>query len=205
MFYDTRKNNHNLPYDPFKSCIIPRPIGWISSQDLDGNLNLAPYSYFNAVCDEPPMIMFSSLGLHAEDDGPKDTIKNIKETGQFVVNIATYHLREAVNLTSASIKRTQNEFQFAALESTPSVLVKPPRVKNSPIHLECIYHQSIQLLTDHANMLNEMVIGKVIGIHIDDDIISNGKVDVAKMKPIARLGYADYAVVKDVFSMRRPD
>lgn len=204
MFYETSQNNHDLPHNPFKACIIPRPIGWISSQDSHGNLNLAPYSYFNAVNDQPPMIMFSSLGSYHEDGGPKDSIKNIKETGEFVINIATYQLREAVNISSATLERMQNEFQHANLETIASKLVKPPRVKKSPIHLECLYYSAIEL-PNNGTQNNEMILGSVIGIHIDEHILTDGMIDIAKLQPIARLGYMDYAIVSEKFSMSRPD
>ncbi len=204
MFYSTDKNNHGLPHNPFKACIVPRPIAWISSQDREGNINLSPYSYFNALSDDPPMVMFSTTTAHIEG-GLKDTIKNIEETGEFVVNLASYDLRESVNKTSANLARTQNEFEFAELETEPSMLVKPPRVKASHIHLECLYHQSIQLPTKNETQVNRVVIGKVIGIHIRDTVLTNGLVDVKKLRPIARLGYMDYAVISDIFSMGRPE
>jgi len=203
MFYEIDKNNHGLPQNPFKACVVPRPIGWISSQDKQGHVNLAPYSYFNAISDEPPMVMFSTTSEHIEG-GPKDTLKNIEETGEFVVNLATYTLAKAVNLTSANLCRTKNEFVFANLEVEPSQLVKPPRVKDSPIHLECLYHQSIQLPTNEQNHINRMIIGKVIGIHIDESVLTDGLIDMAKLLPIARLGYTDYAVIEQAFSMQRP-
>lgn len=202
MFYETEKNNHGLARNPFKSLIVPRPIGWISSQDENGNVNLAPYSYFNALCDNPPMIMFSTTNS-LPDGSAKDTIFNVETQGEFVVNMATYELREAVNLSSASLDRSLNEFSFANLEMEPSNLVKPPRVKASPIHLECIYYKSIQLPQNNDDT-NRMVIGRVIGIHINDKVINEGKIDVSKMRPIARLGYMDYAVVENIFSMQRP-
>jgi len=204
MFYKPDENNHGLPHNPFKACIVPRPIGWISSQDKAGHINLAPYSYFNALSDGPPMVMFSTTSAHVEG-GAKDTLKNIEETGEFVVNLATYALREAVNLTSANLSRHENEFNFANLTAEPSQLVKPPRVKESPIHLECLYHQSVQLPTYNSNAVNRMVIGKVIGIHICESILTNGLIDISKLLPISRLGYMDYAVIAKTFSMQRPD
>lgn len=203
MFYETEKNNHGLPHNPFKSLVIPRPIGWISSQDKDGNVNLAPYSYFNALCDNPPMVMFSTTNNRSHGV-IKDTLHNVETQGEFVVSMATYDLREAVNLSSAPIPQDENEFHFAKLEMAPSILVKPPRVKKSPIHLECVYHQSIQLPVNSNGDANRVVIGRVVGIYIDDHLIVDGKIDVAKVKPIARLGYMDYAVVENIFSMQRP-
>lgn len=202
MFYKISGNQHGLPHDPFNACIIPRPIGWITTQDKNGNLNLAPYSYFNAVSDSPPMIMFASTSEHIEG-GPKDSLKNIEETQEFVINIATYALKDVVNITSANLPRNQSEIEYAKLETIPSRLVKPPRIKASPIHLECTYHQSVQLPIGDGQ-INRLIIGHVIGIHINDEILTDGLIDIKKLKPIARLGYMDYAVVSETFSMRRP-
>ena len=203
MYYETEQNNHGLPNNPFKSLIVPRPIGWISSQDLDGNVNLAPYSYFNALCDNPPMVMFSTTNSRSQGI-IKDTLHNVETQGEFVVSLATYDLREEVNISSAPIPKADSEFVFAKIEMSPSVLVKPPRVKKSPIHLECVYHQSVQLPVNSSNDTNRMIIGKVVGIYIDDSLIVNGKVDIVKVKPIARLGYMDYTVIEKIFSMQRP-
>lgn len=203
MFYETEKNNHGLPHNPFKSLIIPRPIGWISSQDENGNINLAPYSYFNALCDNPPMVMFSTTNSRSEGV-IKDTLHNVETQGEFVVSMATYELREALNLSSAPLPRGENEFSFTQLETLSSTLVKPPRIKGSPIHLECIYHQSIQLPVNSNGDTNRVVIGRVVGVHIDDNLITNGKIDVARIKPIARLGYMEYAIIDNIFNMQRP-
>ena len=203
MFYDTEKNDHGLPFNPFKSCVVPRPIGWITSVDKMGNVNLAPYSYFNIVSDVPPMIMFSTTNSHHQG-GAKDTLKNIEETKEFVVNMATWDLREEVNLTSADFDRDINEIEKAGLLMLPSTYVKVPRINGSPIHFECIYHQSIQLPVKDDKYINRLIIAKVIGVHIDDNIITDGKIDVTKFKPIARLGYMEYAVIDKVFSMERP-
>ncbi len=203
MFYDTLKNNHGLPFNPFKSCVIPRPIGWITSMDKNGVLNLAPYSYFNAIADIPPMIMFSSSNKH-HDGGGKDTLTNVEETKEFVVNIATWDLREAVNISSADYDRHINEIEITQLTTLPSTLIKPPRIKGSPIHLECIHHQSVQLPVLDDKNTNRMVIARVVGIHIDDSVITDGKIDVTKFKPIARLGYMEYVAVENKFIMERP-
>jgi flavin reductase (DIM6/NTAB) family NADH-FMN oxidoreductase RutF len=203
MFYEPEKNNHGLPHNPFKSLIIPRPIGWISSQDINGNRNLAPYSYFNALCDNPPMVMFSTTNSRSEGI-IKDTLHNVETQGEFVVSMATYDLREKLNLTSAPLASDEDEIAFTGLEVLPSKLVRPPRVKGSPVHLECIYHQSIHLPVNSKGDTNRVVIGRVIGIHIDDTLITDGKIDVLKIKPIARLGYMEYAVIDNLFNMQRP-
>lgn len=203
MFYETAKNNHGLPHNPFKACVMPRPIGWITSQDSQGNLNLAPYSYFNAVSDIPPMVMFAT-GPKLADGREKDTLTNVEETKEFVVNIATWETREQMNLSSGEYAKEVDEIALVQLETEPSVLVKPPRIKQSPIHLECRYFQSIQLPCNNPKLTNRVVIGEVIGVHIDDSVITNGLVDITKVKPVARLGYMDYAVVLESFEMLRP-
>ena len=202
MFYKT-ENHHGLAHNPFKSLVVPRPIGWISSQDGNGVVNLAPYSFFNAVASEPPTVMFSSNGVHSEGSY-KDSAKNVQETGEFVCNLATWETREAMNTTSAMVARSVDEFQLAGLTPVPSELVKAPRVKESPVHLECTYLQTVELPSNNPEQANLVVFGQVIGIHIDDSIITDGMIDMNVFKPIARLGYFDYSVVDNVFSMRRP-
>ena len=203
MFYETEKNNHGLPHNPFKACVVPRPIGWITSQDAAGNLNLAPFSFFNAVSDIPPMVMFSISNKH-EGVREKDSLKNVEATKEFVCNIATWDLREQVNLSSGDFQSHENEIEITGLETVPSRLVKPPRIKASPIHLECKYYKSIQLPVKNEQYSNRMILGEVIGIHIADEVLVNGKVDISKVKPIARLGYFDFAVVLETFEMPRP-
>jgi flavin reductase (DIM6/NTAB) family NADH-FMN oxidoreductase RutF len=200
-FYETP----DLPKGLFKACIVPRPIGWISTVDINGGVNLAPFSFFNIVCEDPPMIMFSTTNAHVEG-GPKDSLKNIEDTKEFVVNIATYNLREQVNLSSAELPRQENEFKHAGLECLASTLVKPPRVKESPIQLECVYYQSLQLPTSSSQNINRMIIGLVKGIHVDSEVLTDGLVDIEKLQPIARMGYNDYAVIthNNTFRMLRP-
>ncbi|MDH3473765.1 MAG: flavin reductase family protein [Rhodospirillales bacterium] len=202
MFYET-KDHHGLKHNPFKSLVVPRPIGWISSLDSEGRVNLAPFSFFNAVADDPPVVIFSAGGQHVEG-GFKDTPLNVEATGEFVFNLATWALREKMNLTSVLAPRDWNEFEVAGLTPAPSRLVKPPRVKESPVHMECRYLQTVELPSRDAKSLNKVVFGKVVGIHIDDGIIKDGLVDLAAIKPIARLGYMDYTVVETIFTMQRP-
>jgi len=204
MFYEPSKNNHGLTHNPFKSCVVPRPIGWISTRDLTGKPNLAPYSYFNAICDNPAMVMFAATTTKI-DHRIKDSVTNAEETGEFVVNIATYELREAMNKTSAELPVGANEFELAQLETEASVLVKSPRVKLSPIHLECTYYQTILLPTNNPAHQSRLVLGKVIGVHIADHVIVDGKVDLKKVLPIGRLGYMEYGVIDNIFTMQRPD
>jgi flavin reductase (DIM6/NTAB) family NADH-FMN oxidoreductase RutF len=200
MFYEPRKRNHGLPHDPFKAIVAPRPVGWISSMSARGEINLAPYSFFNAVSSDPPMVMFSS-------EGRKDSVTFVEETREFVCNLATWDLREQLNESSAPFARGINEMKKVGLEPAPSVLVKPPRVKASPCALECSWLQTVRLndaagaATDHY-----VVFGQVIGIHIEDRFIKGGLLDTAAMRPVARAGYQDYFVstAETKFSMRRP-
>jgi flavin reductase (DIM6/NTAB) family NADH-FMN oxidoreductase RutF len=202
MFYET-KNPHGLKHNPFKSLVVPRPIGWISSRDRDGRVNLAPFSYFNAVADNPPTVMFSAGGKHLEG-GHKDTPLNVEATGEFVFNLATWDLRDKMNLTSATAPRDWDEFKLAGLTPVPARLVDLPMVKESPAHFECRYLQTVEVPTNDPDYPNKVVFGQVIAIHIDDRVIEDGKVNLAAIKPIARLGYFDYTVVETIFAMRRP-
>ncbi len=199
MFYDPRIGDHHLPRDPFKSLIVPRPIGWISSISGDGVVNLAPYSFFNGVAANPAVVMFCPGGA-----ARKDSLKNVEETGEFVVNVATDGQRLEVNETSAIVPPEVDEFALAGLEALPSRDVKPPRVAGAPAHLECKHLQTVTLPADDPASPNAMVLGLVVGIHIDDAILTDGMVDMAKFRPIARLGYMDYTVVDNVFTMMRP-
>lgn len=206
MFYDTRTGEHGLPRDPFKACVVPRPIGWITTVNEAGVVNLAPYSFFNAVGGEPPCVIFAPGGRKADGppDGSKDTLANAERTGEFVCNVATWDLREQMNLTSAAAPAGVDEAEIAGLQMVPSELVKPPRVKASPIHLECKYLQTVDLPCETPGNRNAVVFGQVIGVHIDESVLTDGFVDMAKLKPIARLGYMDYCVVEEVFAMPRP-
>lgn len=201
MFYETR-DHHGLPHDPFKSCVVPRPIGWLTTLSKDGVVNLAPFSFFNGLASDPPVVVAGINGR--QPHGPKDTLANCRETGEFVANMATWDLREAMNLTSASLPAEVDEMALAGLTPAPSNLVKPPRVKESPINLECRVLQFVDLPSNDPESRNTAVFGQVVGIHIDDSVLTDGLVDTAKIKPIARLGYMEYTVVEEVFAMRRP-
>ncbi|MGD9925614.1 MAG: flavin reductase family protein [Pseudorhodoplanes sp.] len=198
MFYDARTNDHGLPHDPFKAIVAPRPIGWITSISAAGEVNLAPYSFFNGVSSRPAIVMFSS-------EGRKDSLTFIRETGEFVCNLATWDLRDAMNRTSAPMPRGVNEMAEAGLEPAPSRLVRPPRVATSPCALECALLQIVPLADTEGRLLDtHVVFGQVIGVHIDDRFIRDGLLDTAAMKPIARNGYHNYAVVESEFRMVRP-
>lgn len=198
MFYEPSKRNHGLPYDPFKAIVAPRPIGWITTMDSQGRVNLAPYSFFNAVSGRPPIVGFSS-------EGWKDSAAFVEEGREFVCNLATYDLREAMNASSANLPRGVNEMEAAGIAAAPSRLVKPPRVAASPCALECKWLQTVHLTDlDGRETGAHLVLGVVVGIHIDDKFIKDGMLDTAAMRPIARCGYNDYAVVSEMFSMVRP-
>ncbi|WP_144292283.1 flavin reductase family protein [Rhodoligotrophos appendicifer] len=197
MFYDALTNEHGLPHDPFKALVVPRPIGWISSLASDGSVNLAPYSFFNAMASNPHYVLFGSGGY-------KHSVANIEATGEFVCNLATWDLRKEMNMTSAPVKEGVDEMRLAGLTPAPSTMVKPPRVKESPAALECVYTQTVRLPGHEGKDGDMIVIGKVVGIYIDDAFIRDGLVDTAAMQPIARCGYMDYAVISELFAMRRP-
>ncbi|MDP4594646.1 MAG: flavin reductase family protein [Beijerinckiaceae bacterium] len=199
MFYKPHERDTNiLPHNPLTALIAPRPVGWISTMSKSGAVNLAPYSFFNAIAYNPPMVMVSS-------DSWKDTLTFASETGEFVWNMATWDLREQMNLTSAELERGVNEFGHAKLETAPCNLVKAPRVAASPVSFECKVATIMPIIdASGKEMKNHIMLGEVIGIHIDDRYIRDGRADTAAMKPIARCGYSDYAVVTELFEMVRP-
>jgi flavin reductase (DIM6/NTAB) family NADH-FMN oxidoreductase RutF len=201
MHYDTDKRDHGLPHDPFKALVVPRPVGWIGSVDRQGVANLAPYSFFNAVSDRPPMVMFSS-------GGHKDSLRNIEDTGEFTCSLAAWPLREPMNLSSAPVARGVDEFELAGLGKAPSRLVRPPRVAEAPAALECRLWQLLPLAATRpgAEPAYTMVIGLVVAVFIDDRYIRDGRVQSGEMRLLARLGYMDYSVLTpdSMFSMDRP-
>ncbi|GFO82866.1 flavin reductase family protein [Methyloceanibacter sp.] len=195
MFYDAVANTHGLERDPFMALVSPRPIGWISTLDANGVVNLAPYSFFNAVSTNPHFVMFSS-------GGRKDSRRNAEDTGEFVCSLATYDLRDAMNRTSSHVDPDVDEMALAGLSPAPSTMVAPPRVAESPVAFECKYWRTIELPGPDGGPGNHaIVLGQVIGIHIDDAALTGGKVDITRLRPIARLGYRDYAVIDEVFEL----
>ena len=200
MFFVPGDGSNPLPRDPFKALVVPRPIGWITTMDASGTVNLAPYSFFNAVSEQPPAVMFSSSGA-GPGGGMKDTRRNVEATGEFVVNLATWDLRDAVRTSGKAIPSGESELDLAGLKSLPSTVVKPPRVAASPVHLECRWLTTIHVPNTSGDEESHMVLGSVVGIHIRDDVIVNGRVDVQRLQPIARLGYSNYAVIRETFSM----
>ena len=194
MHYDLAAPS--LPHNPLKAIVAPRPIGWISAMSREGALNLAPYSFFNAVADD--MVAFSSSGR-------KDAMTFAEDGGEFVCNLASYDLREGMNASSAPLARGHSEFEHAGLRTAPSRLVRPPRVAEAPAALECKWLQTVPLKPlGGGEPTNFLVIGQVVSIYVDDRFVADGLVDTAAMRPIARLGYMEYAVVDEAFRMERP-
>ncbi|KEQ88227.1 hypothetical protein M438DRAFT_310318 [Aureobasidium pullulans EXF-150] len=201
MFYETGKD-HGLPYDPFKACVVPRPIGWISTRSPQGKDNLAPYSQFNNLTFDPPYVMFSSN--RTPEGKRKDTVINAESTGVFAWNLATYPLREKVNITAQQLDYGQDEFLTADLQKEDARLIPCSLVADSPVRFECAFHQLIELPGNPPMGTVDIIIARVLAIHISDNVITDGKIDISKTQPIARLGYYDYAVIKDTFEMRIP-
>src|SRR5688572_16772796 len=199
IFFEPQRRDKGLfPHDPFKALVVPRPIGWISTVSARGELNLAPYSYFNGFSSNPPIVGFSS-------EGDKDSSIFAVESGEFVWSMATWDLRDAMNASAASLPRGQSEFAHARLEPAPSRRVKPPRVAASPASFECRVTEVVKLKDlDGSDSGRRLVLGRVVGIHIDERFVREGRVDTAAMRPIARGGYDEYSVVDRVFSMPRP-
>ena len=200
MFYEPKKG---VPFkiDPFKSLIFPRPIGWISSVNENGLANLAPYSYFNAVADEPPQIMFCSNGSSSYYKY-KDSLSNILCTKEFVVNFATSTTRNQMNNSSKDFKPDEDEFILSKLKKKKSKLVKAPSVKDSPVNLECKLVKTIKLKSK-SKKSSTMIIGEVIGVFINNKFIKNNRVDSVSMRYIARMGYNEYTTVSSKFNLKR--
>ena len=204
MFYETEKNDHGLARPPFKSIAVPRPIGWISTLDADGKANLAPYSQFTNVTFDPPYVLIS-INMTPESKR-KDTTNNIERTGEFVHNMVTYELMDKMNLTAAAFPPDVDEFEMAGLTKAESVLVKPYRVAESPVQLECKYVQTIHLPGTSSVGSADIIIGKVVGVHIKDEVIGpDGKLDMLKIKPLARMGYSDYTYVDKIITIEPSD
>lgn len=203
MYYEPALRNHGLKYDPFKSCVIPRPIGWISTLGAAGAANLAPYSQFQMLNYDPPYVMFS--GNQTVDGVRKDSVRNIEATGEFVWNMATYALRDAVNKSAQDLPPDVDEFVVAGVTKAPARLVKAPMVAESPVHFECRYHQTLRLPGNGKMGTVDVIIGQVIAVHIADDALTpEGRLDVLKIRPIARLGYYDYTSIESRFEMIIP-
>ncbi|MBM4277644.1 MAG: flavin reductase family protein [Deltaproteobacteria bacterium] len=204
MYYDPDKNDHGLPHNPFKSCVAPRPIGWISTISLEGIHNLAPYSQFQNLTFDPPYVMFAANQNTRGER--KDSAVNAEQTKEFVYNMATYDLREAVNRSAAEVPPEVDEFELAGVTKAPSVRVKPCRVAESPVQFECRYYGTLRLPGNGTMGTVDIIIGRVVLIHIKDDFITpDGRIDLLRIRPLARLGYYDYTTVESIFEMVIPD
>ncbi len=203
MHYDPRTDDRPLPWDPFKSCTVPRPIGWLSTISPDGIANLAPYSQWQNLTFDPPLVMFAANGY--PDGRRKDTVINAEETGWFVWNMATWDLRDAVNRSAQDFEYAVDEFEHAGITKAACIDAPAPRVAESPCHFECRY-LSTQQFEGNSNVGNvDVVFGEVVRIHVKDEVVTeSGKLDIPKIKPIARMGYYDYTVVDSVFEMKIP-
>jgi flavin reductase (DIM6/NTAB) family NADH-FMN oxidoreductase RutF len=200
IFYEPSERDRGLlPWDPFKALVVPRPIGWISTVAADGTVNLAPYSFFNAIGEGPAMLAFSSSGR-------KDSATFAGEVREFVWNLATWDLREAMNETSAELPRGESEFTHAGLEMAPSRLVAPPRVAAARCAMECKVVHAVELHDVDGRPADQfLVVGQVVGVHLDERFIRDGRVDTAGLRPIARCGYlGDYTTVDSLWEMLRP-
>ncbi len=199
MYYYEPAQGHGLPHDPFNAIVGPRPIGWISSQDREGHLNLAPYSFFNAFNYIPPIIGFCSVGR-------KDSLNNIEQTGEFAWNLATRPLAEAMNQSSAAVEPNVDEFAFSGLTAAPSKVIAVPRVLESPVSFECKVSQIIQLQrADQEKVPSWLVLGEVVAVHIAESLLKDGIYDTAAAEPILRGGGpADFFALGELFRMYRP-
>lgn len=197
MFYEPA-DGHGLPHNPFKAIVAPRPIGWISTRAPDGTPNLAPYSFYNAIADTPPMVMFSS-------SGQKDSVDNAEATGEFVCNFVGEALMKAMNQTSFSYERNVSEFARAGLDEAACRVVKAPRVAAAAAALECVVTEIVELKDRTRQPVgNWLVIGEVVGVHIDDAMITDGRFDLSKAKPVTRLGYRDFGLSPTIVELLRP-
>jgi flavin reductase (DIM6/NTAB) family NADH-FMN oxidoreductase RutF len=199
MFYQP-KDGHGLPHNPLNAVVTPRPIGWISTRGADGADNLAPYSFFNAVAYEPPQVMFASTSAKPDQEGTNDSVANIRQTGVFCVNIVEYAMRDAMSQTSGGWPREVDEFAHAGIDRAECLQIACSRVAAAPANLECQVTQIVPL----AGEANVAVFGEVVGVHLRDDCLVDGLFDVTRFTPLARLGYRDYAAVREVFEIRRP-
>jgi flavin reductase (DIM6/NTAB) family NADH-FMN oxidoreductase RutF len=204
MFYRPR-DGHGLPHDPFKALVVPRPIGWISTLDAGGRANLAPYSFFNGCGDHPPLVMFAQSGRKDRDTGEKDSIANIRATGEFACSIVSLALKDAMNASTAAFPAGVDEFDKAGLAKAPGRAIRVPHVAEAPAALEC---RMVRIVDDlpvaRAGLMNIVVIGEVVGVHIRDEVLRDGLVDVLAYNPVARMGYMDYTTVETRWEMRRP-
>ncbi len=200
MFYRP-VDGHGLPHNPFNAIVSPRPIGWISTRNAEGQNNLAPYSFFNAVAYVPPQVMFASTRAKQDQDDTKDSVANIRETGVFCVNVVEFAMRDVMNASSADLPRDTDEFEHAGIAQAPCREIDCSRVGGAPASLECRMTQIVKLEGAH----NFVVFGEVVGVHMRDDTLVEGRFDVTRFSPLSRLGYRDYSRVTEIFELKRPD
>jgi flavin reductase (DIM6/NTAB) family NADH-FMN oxidoreductase RutF len=205
MFFETAKGMRPAPlkHNPFNAIVCPRPIAWVSTVSSTGIVNLAPFSYFNAVSSDPPCVMFAPNG--AAPDTRKDTYRNVCEVAEFVVSLVSEALAAPMNETSASFSFDVDEFEQCGIEAAPSRLVQPPRVAASKAALECRVCALLELPRGKDGRQSHVVVGEVVGIHIDDSVIVDGVVDEARLKPLSRLGAFNYATLGQILEIPRPD
>ena len=204
MHYAPQSDPCPLPFSPFKSCTVPRPIGWLSTISTDGIPNLAPYSQWQNLTFDPPMVMFAANQLSSGER--KHTVVNAEETGWFVWNMATYDLREAVNISAMELPAEVDEFDRAGVTRAACIDAPGPRVAESPAHFECRYLSTHRLRGQSAHGWVDVVYGEVMRIHVNDDVVTpEGKLDIPRIRPLARLGYYDYTSVTETFEMRIPE
>jgi flavin reductase (DIM6/NTAB) family NADH-FMN oxidoreductase RutF len=196
MFYRP-EDGHGLPHNPFSAIVAPRPIGWISTRSASGSDNLAPYSFFNAIAYEPPQVMFSSNGVKPDRGDTKDSVANIRETGVFCVNVVEFAMRDAMQLCSGPWPRDVDEFEQARIEKADCESIDCARVAKAPANLEC----KLTAIVPLPGKANFMVLGEVTGVHLRDDCMKDGHLDLAAFGPLARLGYRDYTRVSEIFSL----
>ncbi|MEM7189514.1 MAG: flavin reductase family protein [Pseudomonadota bacterium] len=204
MFYHP-KDGHGLPHDPFKAIVAPRPIGWVSTVDTDGRPNLAPYSFFNGVGDRPPMVMFAQTGAKKLGVQIKDSVTNAQETGEFACSIVSQELKDAMNVSTAAYDAGVDEFEKAGLTKGAGRAIAAPHVAEAPAVLECRTHQVVDLPAWQEGWQNIVVIGEVVGVHIRDEYLTEGILDVLTFNPVARMGYMDYTTVEHRWAMMRPE
>ncbi|MGR3714764.1 MAG: flavin reductase family protein [Shimia sp.] len=200
MFYKPA-DGHGLPHNPFNALITPRPIAWVSTQDANGVRNLAPYSFFNGTAYTPPQVMFASTGSKPDQTEGKDSLTNIRETGVFCINVVSQDMRDTMNISTATFDKEVDEFDRAGLTAEQCDTIACPRLVGAPASMECRMTQIVEQLGEN----NYLIMGEVTGIHMRDDCIVDGKFDVTTFRPLARLGYRDYSVVDNTFTLQRPD
>ncbi len=199
MFYKP-EDGHGLPHNPFNALITPRPIAWISTRDTDGSENLAPYSFFNGVAYTPPQVMYASTTPASQQGEQKDSVSKIRDSGVFCVNIVEYAARDQMNISSGMVPSDVDEFDLAGVERAECETIACSRVAGAPASMECRLSQVVDLAGDR----NFLIVGEVVGIHLRDDLIVDGKFDATAYQPLARMGYRDYARVTEVFTLKRP-